>query len=61
MNKMSIKELAENYGTFDLLTAYIMRTAGVSEEVSADMVYTVDTDLERWLEELTYEDDEEEE
>ena len=60
MNKISIKELAENYGTFDLLTAYIMRTAGVSEEVATDMVYRIDTDLERWLEELTYEDEMEE-
>lgn len=54
---MSIKELAENYGTLDLLTAYIMRTANVGEEMATDMVYKIDMDLERWLEELVYEDE----
>lgn len=57
MSKMSIKELAENYGTLDLLAAYVMRTSNVSEEVAVDMVYKIDMDLERWIEELTYEDE----
>ena len=61
MKKMSIKELTENYGTLDLLTAYIMGTANVSEETAEDMVYQIDMDLERWLDELIYEDEEEEE
>ena len=58
---MTVKELAENYGTLNLLTAYIMRTVNVSEEVAAEMVYEVDMDFERLLEELTYNNNEEEE
>ena len=49
--EMTIAELAENYGTLDLLTAYIMRTAGVDEELAADWVVDVDGGLERILEE----------
>lgn len=58
---MTVKELADNYGTLDLLTAYIMRTANVSEEVAADLVYQIDMDLERCLEEVMCENEEEEE
>ena len=58
---MTVKELAENYGTLDLLAAYIMRTANVSEERVADLVYLIDMDLERCLEEIMYENEEEEE
>ena len=58
---MTIKELADNYGTLDLLTAYIMRTTNVSEEVAADLVYQIDMDLERCLEEVMFENEEEEE
>lgn len=49
---MTIKRLANNYGTFDLLAAYIMRTIGVDEEKAKDMAYVVDMDLERMLEEM---------
>lgn len=55
---MTVKELAENYGTYDLLIAYIMRTANVSEEVANEIIYEFDyaTEmhlmefLERWNE-----------
>ena len=58
---MTVKELAENYGTLDLLTAYIMRTSNVSEEVAENLVYQIDMDLECCLEEIMYEDEKEEE
>lgn len=61
MDKLTIAELAEHYGTLDLLTAYIMRTAGVTEEQASDVVCEVDFDTERWLEELFEEDEEEDE
>ena len=54
---MTVKELAENYGALDLLTAYIMRTAGVSEEQADDMVYSIDFDLDRYLDRTFHEDD----
>lgn len=56
---MSIKELAEKYGTLDLLTAYIMRTANVNEDFANDLVYEIDTELERWLEDIIYRMEEE--
>ena len=54
---MTVKELAENYGALDLLVAYIMRTAGVSEEQADDMVYSIDFDLDRYLDRTFHEDD----
>ena len=57
----SIKNLAENYGTDDLLTAYIMRTLNVSCEVASDMVYRVDYALEMMLDEIIESENEEEE
>ena len=50
--KLTIKELSEKYGALDLLTAYIMRTGNVSEEVAADMVYSFDMDNERHLQQV---------
>ena len=52
MNKLSIKELAENYGTHDLLTAYIMRTANVNEDTASDILYDIDIELEHWIEDI---------
>lgn len=52
MNKMSIKELSENYGTHDLLTAYIMRTANINEDAANDILYNIDMELERWIEDI---------
>ena len=60
-NKMTVKELAENYGTFDLLTAYIMRTSSINEDVATDIVYKIDMDLERWIEDILETEDNEEE
>lgn len=51
MNKLTIQELAENYGTYDLLTAYIMRTANINEEKTKNIVYKLDINLERWIDE----------
>lgn len=58
MNKMSIQQLAENYGTYDLLTAYIMRTAGVDKKKAIDIVYQLDLTIERWIEDEWVEDEE---
>ena len=51
MGKLTIEELAENYGTLDLLTAYIMRTANVSLVKAKEWVHDIDGGLERILEE----------
>lgn len=50
--KLTVKELSEQYGAMDLLTAYIMRTGGVSEEVAEEMVYMFDMDTERHLQQI---------
>ena len=52
MENMTIAELATNYGTLDLLTAYIMRATGVEEEIASDWVYDIDFDIERRLDEM---------
>ena len=49
---LTVKELSEQYGSLDLLTAYIMRTGNVSEEVAAEMVYSFDMDNERHLQQI---------
>lgn len=54
---MTVKELAENYGSLDLLAAYIMRTSGVSEEQADEVVYTIDYDMDRYLDSVFDEDD----
>lgn len=59
MDKMSIQQLADNYGTLDLLNAYIMRTANVNEETAIDILYQIDFELERWIDELILGEDEE--
>ena len=47
--KEQVTNLAESYGTYDLLTAYIMRTLHVSYEFASDVVCMVDCDIERFL------------
>lgn len=59
MDKMSIQQLADNYGTLDLLNAYIMRTANVNEETAINILYQIDFELERWIDELISDEDEE--
>lgn len=59
MDKMSIQQLADNYGTLDLLNAYIMRTANVNEETAINILYQIDFELERWIDELMSGEDEE--
>jgi hypothetical protein len=50
--KLTVKELSEQYGAMDLLTAYIMRTGGVSEERAEEMVYMFDQDTEYHLRQI---------
>ena len=50
--KMTVKELSEQYGAMDLLTAYIMRTGGVSEERAEELVYMFDQDTEYHLRQI---------
>ena len=50
--KLTVKELAEQYGAMDLLTAYIMRTGGVSEERAEELVYMFDQDTEYHLQQI---------
>ena len=50
--KLTVRELSEQYGTLDLLTAYIMRTCGVSEKRAEKMVYMFDQDTERHLQQI---------
>lgn len=50
--KLTVKELSEQYGALDLLTAYIMRTGGVSEEQAEEMVYLFDQDTEIHLQQI---------
>ena len=50
---MEIAELAEKYGSLDLLTAYIMRTANVSQEKAEERVVDLDFSIEQQLSELT--------
>jgi hypothetical protein len=50
--KLTVKELSEQYGALDLLTAYIMRTGGVSEEQAEEMVYLFDQDTEYHLQQI---------
>lgn len=50
--KLTVKELSEQYGALDLLTAYIMRTGGVSEEQAEEMVYLFDQDTEHHLQQI---------
>lgn len=57
--KETVVELAANHGALDLLTAYIMRTAGVDEDVAADWAYEIDYSCERWLDEKQEDEDEE--
>lgn len=50
--KLTVKELSEQYGAMDLLTAYIMRTGGVSEATAESMVYMFDQDTEYHLRQI---------
>ena len=50
--KLTVKELSEQYGAMDLLTAYIMRTGGVSEERAEELVYMFDQDTEFHLRQI---------
>lgn len=47
----TIEELSQQYGSLDLLTAYIMRNFGVTETVAEDLVYGADQMLEQMINE----------
>lgn len=46
---MSVKELAANHGSEDLLIAAIMRQRGCSEEEARDYYWLIYTDLDRLI------------
>ena len=46
---MTIDQLAEGFGSLDLLTAYIMRPTGCSQQVAEDYVVDLDISLEQIL------------
>ena len=54
---MTIELLAEDFGSLDLLTAYIMRTASVSKERAEEFVVDIDAEFERYLEDRFWEED----
>lgn len=58
--KNRIIQLTEEYGTLELLTAYLMRTYNISFERADDNVLLIDTDLERMYEEHLLNDEDEE-
>ncbi len=48
---LSPEELAHSFGTYTLLTAYIMRECKLDKDAAEDLVYRVGPYLDRWLEE----------
>ena len=58
--KDRIIQLAEEYGTLELLTAYLMCTYNISFERADDNVLLIDSDLERMYEEHLLDDQDEE-
>ena len=46
---MEVAELAEQCGSLDLLAAYIMRTAGITQEQAEDKIVEVDFIIEQML------------
>lgn len=46
---MTIQELADNYGSLDLLTAYLMRNFQMPRERAEDIVYDIDAGIERCM------------
>ena len=57
---LTIEELAQQYGSLDLLTAYLMRNFGVTEAVAEDLLYGADQMLEQMINEKLEEEEEEE-
>ena len=57
--KDRIIKLIQEYGTHELLTAYLMRTYNVPLERVDEEIYMIDADLERMYEERLTDDDEE--
>lgn len=49
MDKDKIKELSEKFGTYDLLTAYIMRELSCDYETADDIAYRIADELDRWI------------
>lgn len=55
---LTIEELSQQYGSLDLLTAYIMRNFGVTEAVAEDLVCGADQMLEQMINEKLEDDKE---
>lgn len=49
MDKDKVKELSEKFGTYDLLTAYIMRELSCDYETADDITYRIADELDRWI------------
>ena len=58
---LSIEELSQQYGAYDLLTAYIMSNFKVTDAVAEDLLYGADQMLEQMINEKLEEEEEEEE
>ena len=55
--RVSAAELAAQYGSLDLLEAYLIRNFGMTPERAQDLVYKVDTSLELMLDEVLEDED----
>lgn len=44
-----IKKLSQEFGTCDLLMAYVMRELSCDYETAVDIAYLLTDDLDRWI------------
>ena len=52
-DRPEVEELAEMYGTLDLLTAYIMRHLKCSKEKAVEVTYAIDQIVDRIIDDRT--------
>lgn len=52
MKPWILVELSKCFGSYDLLTAYIMRNHNIGLETATDITYLIGQDLERWVDEI---------
>lgn len=57
MHRLTLDELAANYGTLELMTACIMRAADMSEEDATRVVYKMDHYIDLWIDAMKEEDE----
>lgn len=51
---LSVKDLAEGYGTMDLLTALIMRQQGCSEEAAEEICWQIHEEVDHLIDYTVY-------